>query len=199
MIDLFLKAKHWQLFLLMVGIPIIFQIVVIQQMFTSISAENEPDIDSFINIFKIFPYLMIVVMGSLYGWLWSVGVGLGAKLPEELKMNTNWFKLSIILPIVYLIYFSYLMSNMFVQITQLENTPNFSLLSLILPLHIIAMVCGFYNIYFVAKTIKTAELKRKVQFGDYVGEFFLLWFYFIGVWILQPKVNNMVGENTDIV
>jgi len=55
----------------------------------------------------------------------------------------------------------------------------------------------FYSMYFVAKTIKTAELQRKVGFGDFVGEFFLLWFYFIGVWIVQPKVNKLYGkENT---
>ena len=199
MINLFLKAKHWQLFILVVGIPLIFQFVVMQQMFSSISAENEPDMDSFMNIFKVMPYLMLLVMGTLYGWMWSVGLGIGERLPEELKMRTYWFKVSIIFPLVYMIYVFYLIANVLTQISQLESDPNFSFFCLMIPLHIIAMVCGFYNMYFVAKTIKTAELKRKVQFGDFVGEFFLMWFYFIGIWILQPKVNNMMEDHSDIV
>ena len=27
-----------------------------------------------------------------------------------------------------------------------------------------------------------------------LGEFFLLWFYFIGIWIVQPKVNRLAGN-----
>ena len=47
----------------------------------------------------------------------------------------------------------------------------------------------------MAKTIKTAEQKRKLDFGDFAGEFFLMWFFMIGVWILQPKINRMSEEN----
>jgi hypothetical protein len=47
---------------------------------------------------------------------------------------------------------------------------------------------------YVAKTIKTAELKRKVGLSEFSGEFFLLWFYFIGIWIIQPKINKLVEE-----
>ena len=61
----------------------------------------------------------------------------------------------------------------------------------IIPLHLFSMFCIFYCLYFVAKTYKTAELQREVSFGDFVGEFFLFWFYPIGVWFLQPKINEM--------
>jgi hypothetical protein len=63
--------------------------------------------------------------------------------------------------------------------------------AIILPLHLFAMFCIFYCLYFVAKTIKTAELQREVSFSDFVGEFFMLWFYPIGIWILQPKINQI--------
>jgi hypothetical protein len=36
-----------------------------------------------------------------------------------------------------------------------------------------------------------------VNFGEFAGEFFMLWFYFIGIWIIQPKINKMAeNENT---
>jgi hypothetical protein len=46
----------------------------------------------------------------------------------------------------------------------------------------------------VAKTIKTVELQREVNFSEFIGEFFMIWFYFIGIWILQPKINRMVKQ-----
>jgi len=67
-------------------------------------------------------------------------------------------------------------------------------LVIILPLHLFSMFCIFHTIYFVAKTIRTAELQRVVTFGDFAGEFFLLWFYIIGIWIIQPKVNRLNRE-----
>lgn len=44
-----------------------------------------------------------------------------------------------------------------------------------------------------AKTIKTVELQKKVTFSDFAGEFFLLWFSPIGIWILQPKINKFAS------
>ena len=70
---------------------------------------------------------------------------------------------------------------------------------IILPLHLFSMFCIFHSAYFVAKTIKIAELQRKVGFSDFLGEFFLLWFYIIGIWVLQPKVNKLYrNKNTTI-
>jgi hypothetical protein len=31
-----------------------------------------------------------------------------------------------------------------------------------------------------------------VKFRDFAGEFFLVWFYPVGVWIIQPKINKMI-------
>ena len=53
--------------------------------------------------------------------------------------------------------------------------------------------------YFVAKTFKTAELQRKVSFSDFAGDFFLVWFLPIGIWIIQPKINRMVVGNQEVI
>lgn len=70
------------------------------------------------------------------------------------------------------------------------------------PLHLFSMFCMFYCLYFVAKTIKTVELQRSVTFSDFVKEFLLAWFFPIGIWILQPRINNMIkqyGDSTENV
>jgi hypothetical protein len=121
--NLFLKAKHWQLFLLTFGIPILFQIILMSLIFSDLAHHQDPL--RIFTYFKFFPVMMLLYMGTL---------------------------------------------------------------------HLFAMFCIFYCIYFVAKTYKTAELQREVSFGDFVLEFFLVWFYPIGVWILQPKINQMIAK-----
>ena len=59
------------------------------------------------------------------------------------------------------------------------------------------MFCMFYMLYFTSKTIKTVELQREVTFGEFIGEFFALWFYIIGIWFIQPKVNKLATYNIE--
>ncbi|WP_238388512.1 hypothetical protein, partial [Christiangramia aestuarii] len=68
------------------------------------------------------------------------------------------------------------------------------LLLFIIPLHLFSMFCMFYLLYFVSKTIKTVELKRSVTFSDFVGEFFMIWFFPIGVWFIQPRINKIISN-----
>lgn len=63
-------------------------------------------------------------------------------------------------------------------------------------MHLFSMFCLFYCLYFVAKTIKTAELQKETSFGDFAGEFFLIWFYPIGIWFIQPKINRIAKSLT---
>ena len=53
---------------------------------------------------------------------------------------------------------------------------------------------AFYCFYFVIKTIKTVELQKELRFIDFAGEFFLICFYPIGIWFIQPKVNKIIEE-----
>jgi hypothetical protein len=71
-------------------------------------------------------------------------------------------------------------------------------MAIIIPLHLFSMFCIFYCLYFVSKTFKTAELQRQTTFSDFAGEFFLLWFYPVGIWIVQPKINKMVESTPDL-
>jgi hypothetical protein len=55
----------------------------------------------------------------------------------------------------------------------------------------------FYCIYFVAKVIKTVESQEKVSFGDCLGDFFLIWFFFVGIWVIQPRIN-VLSQNDNL-
>jgi hypothetical protein len=79
--------------------------------------------------------------------------------------------------------------------------PNISMIVgailVIVPLHLFSLFAIFYSMYFAAKTVKSVELQREVIFSDFIAEFFLIWFFPIGVWILQPKLNKL-EEGTDV-
>lgn len=48
-----------------------------------------------------------------------------------------------------------------------------------------------YSIFFAAKTIKTLELKRQSKFKEYILIMFGIFILPIGIWFIQPKVNNI--------
>jgi hypothetical protein len=201
MTDLFLKAKHWQMFLLLFVLPIIFQFILMGIMMSSIITEGEPDPVPMFHFFSYFPILMIIYMVFHFGWQWSIAIGLQKKVPVEVSMKVNKFKVFFFIPLAYILVITSLISNSMRGYMMSDPEPNFALFgglfAVIFPLHLFAMFCIFYIIYFVAKTFKTVELQRKVKFSDFAGEFFLVWFYPIGVWIIQPKINKMIEEPTD--
>lgn len=59
--------------------------------------------------------------------------------------------------------------------------------------HSFTFFCMLNNNYVVAKTIKMAELQRKVTFGDFVGDFFFMLIFPVAIWFLQPRINNIVN------
>ncbi|MEP1489118.1 MAG: hypothetical protein ABJL44_07545 [Algibacter sp.] len=200
MIYKFLKAKHWQLFILMIGIPILFQIIMMGTMFLNFNSETIPDPMVMFDIMKFFPIIMILYMGVFFGWFWSIAIGLQGKVPENVKMKTKKFKIFFFIPLVYILFISLFIGGIFSGVVQNGTESDFGFIGgmmlIIFPLHLLSMFGIFYTMYFVAKTFKTVELQKEVSFGDFAGEFFMLWFYFVGIWIIQPKINKMVEDKT---
>lgn len=193
MIQKFLRAKHWQIFGFTVGIPLLFQVFFILSL---INGGDEFDEDIFTRYVVFIPLISIFFMAVFYGWMWSIGVGLQRKLLEELKMNVRFFKLAIFIPFIYLILiFGSLGFGLGLGVDVLEQNVNLvgTALVFIIPMHLFTVFCAFYQLYFVSKTIKTAELQRSVVFGDYIGEFFLIWFFPVGIWFIQPKINQLAA------
>jgi hypothetical protein len=143
---------------------------------------------------------MLLFMGVLLGWQWSVAVGMQKMVPVTIKMKVTKFKVFFFIPVVYI---TLIMITVFFALS--SNFPDlvdygfriFIPFLVIVPLHLFSMFCLFYCLYFVAKTLKTVELQREVSFNDFVGEFFLSWFFPIGVWILQPRINKMIQQHLD--
>jgi hypothetical protein len=52
----------------------------------------------------------------------------------------------------------------------------------------------FCTLYFVSKSWVLAETGNAATFYDYAGPFFLTWFFPIGIWVIQPKVNRLFDK-----
>lgn len=202
MIKLFLKAKHWQLFAAMLGIPLIYQfyfmskISLFQTYQEPISGEEgftQVLNEEFIR-FDFFPYIMIFFSLIFFGWFWSIAIGLQKNIPTEIKMKVKKLKIFFFIPLTYIVILMIYVGGVFSGMGAIGFLNGGWLIGIILPVHLFSMFCIFYTLYFVAKTIKTAELQRKVGFGDFAGEFFLLWFYPIGIWFIQPRVNRLYDK-----
>nr|WP_321414557.1 hypothetical protein [uncultured Allomuricauda sp.] len=186
----------------MIGIPFLSQIYIYSRIWmivsTPLMVESKEGytqvLDEKFIQFDWYPFILFLFSILFFGWLWSLSIGLQKWVPIELKMKTTRFKAFFFVPLIYIFFLISYMNGIFTG----NRNPFFmnfeTIAAVIVPLHLFSMFCIFHTIYFASKTIKTVELKRKVGFGDFISEFFLLWFYFIGIWVIQPKVNKLSAE-----
>lgn len=180
--DFFLRAKHWQIFSLLIIIPLCLQLFLF--------VNNDFDF-----MLVIAPALGILYGIIFFGWLWVIGTRLQSRLPMARRSNLIFFKVVLLIPIIYLLGISIYSALLAMGLIQSGSQSLFIMNDIIrevFPLHILSMLCLFYVLWFNAKTIKSIELKRAVSFSDYSEEFFLLWFFPIGIWIIQPRINRMI-------
>lgn len=183
-----LRLQHWQLFLFLVGTPLILQIVFTGALMTS----QNPALLVF-----LFPIIMLIFTAALFGWFYALGTNLHKKLPEAVKMNLTRFKVFLFVPAAYIVLlclFIYSISNTAVTDGTLSDP---GVVGFIVPVHLFSIFCIFYCLHFNAKALKSVELQKPVTFSDFSGDFFLLWFYPVGVWILQPRINNIFDESQE--
>ena len=202
----FLKAKHWQLFVLMFPIPFVLQRIGMAHFFdffqTFETMEMSGDISPSMMIESMADFAGMMMIAAalvsifMFGWLWSVGVGLQDKIPQDLKMKTGLFKGALILPMVYFAGLFGVVSFVFLNAESLVNMDFseelfFRIFPTVLSLHLLSIAAIIYVLVFAAKTIKIAELQRKIKSDEFIGEFFMICIFIICVWFLQPKINEI--------
>ena len=211
MIEKLLKAKHWQLFLILFALPVVIYIGWLISFIGNAIELSYFENDEFpVEMFNGMIYMILLMMIPTiiqYAWFWSMAIGLQEKLPEGMSMKVNMFKIFFIIPIVFGFFYLLFLSILFGNIEYLENLESLENGEFIAPfllgfffyffVLLFVIFCTFYQFWFIAKTIKSAELQKEAQFSEFVGEFFLIWFYPIGVWILQPTVNKMMESGED--
>ncbi len=175
--DFFLRAKQWQIFSLLGATYVAGQI--------AIGAYFPP------NGFSAIPLKLSLLAEAVMtpfvlffmGWLWSVGKFLRAVVKPSLRMNIGFFHLSVGYATLYLLT---ALPLLFTRIPPSE--------AVILPLHFFALFCLGYISYFVSKNLVMKNKNRSVVFGDYALDFLMLLAFPVGVWSIQPRINQLYAE-----
>ncbi len=132
--------------------------------------------------------LMIIWICLLTYWTLGVGEKLHNKLNDKSILNLKRFKIQIgfvvtYLLIVFLTVGGYEINN--------ENIAEYGWKAwLIIPLHLILMYSMIHTIYFLSRCITTLR-NQKEGYGWYMLGF---WFFPIGIWIIQPKIIELLNE-----
>jgi hypothetical protein len=58
-------------------------------------------------------------------------------------------------------------------------------------LQLVFLASYVYCHIYVSRLLKSVELGKRVQVADFFGDFILILFFPIGVWIIQPRVNKL--------
>lgn len=161
----FIKAKAWQLFLLFI-VPALLEPLFLVSGMTS-----------------LFVFGTMTALGGLVviGWIWSVGIAANERLPSNLKKSTVMFSWGLLFALTYM----FVLGIVFVP----GRFPHY-----VIPIHLASMYFMFYALWFAARQFVTLQREQSVKFADFSGPFFLMWFYPIGVWFLQPQVNSLLGN-----
>ena len=197
-----LQTPHWKLFIPVVGIPFVAAIGMMITMVSLVISQREPNPETFFPIVFIFPVIgLFGAVIHLY-WQWSVATGLQSYMhPDMRKLRVKRFKLFFFIPMIYMGLFMLVMIITSTQIDPQHNgeSPNMMwlipMIILAFLMHFFSMFCLVYCLYFTAKTLKSAELQREAHFSDYIGDFFLFWFFPVGIWFLQPRINRIVQKD----
>ncbi|MDJ0776949.1 MAG: hypothetical protein QNJ85_03730 [Gammaproteobacteria bacterium] len=167
----FLRLRHWELFL-MLALPTLMCLLF------GLPFEG-------LILASIALFLFIV----LCAWIFSIGAWSNAQLPPERRRGLLLFSAGLVLPIVYVLLYIILILPVIESGTPPDQPPLW-----IFPMHMLSMAGYFYGLWFAAKQFKSLLVSEDADFLIFSSMFFLLFIFPLGVWIIQPNVNQLYAK-----
>ncbi len=174
----FLRIKAWELFFL----AFVAQFVLMGFSFLVVYITGSLVIGIIINqIIMMLSFLVIL------RWEWLMGTKINLKISEKIRPKPAFFKFAIIFCAVFTVSFTlFFIMTAFIDIASPEL-----LSKLIMSLLVLDICLMVYSANFVAKNLMMFEKGRSVNLLEYLSTFFMIWFFPIGVWMIQPRVNRI--------
>ncbi len=192
--DTFLRAQHWQIFSLSFLLPLatVFAIVWWIKEHYLFDSKDFMDQLKWMAYFAILP-LFVIPSVTYFGWLWSVAIGLQARIKEQsIRMRTAWFRVFFFFPFLVFGATAALLWYYGREIMLMPINYEGLIPVVIGLLMLFNQFCLIAVPYFAAKSIKVAEKQDKVSFWNPMGTLFLILIFPIGIWFLQPRINRLV-------
>lgn len=202
-----LKIKHWQLFFLSIFISLLATIIVGILLFSVAEETFWSGISTFFYLLAFIPLSLINLCNVFLCWMLAISIQFQKKLPPELQMKTIWLKIVMIPTIICGIFFlffplSFFMSDLFETSFFKTFGDFFGILYIALIVFYasyLPVLFALYGVFFTAKTYRTVQLQRETVIKEYIGDFFLILFFPIGIWILQPKINKIMAQEEQLL
>lgn len=171
----YLEAEAWEIFAIVNGSLLI-----------SILLGRIGELYQIRTLCTIFSCIITIIgVGS---WIYTLGKSLAEKSPVSTKISQKIFSLNLLIVFIYYIVFTLIFSHY----SNDEASSQLSLwFGIIVVLQLYAMFVVVYTIYFISKALCSIEQNSKVNFGQFAGPFFLLLFFPIGIWYLQPRIKRI--------
>jgi len=214
--NFFLRLKHWQLFILMFCIPFAIQIA------SMAIAATLDLLMMLLAMLLMIALLVAIYCGWFYALGVNLNERLPNTVKMNLKTFKLFLFFPILCIVIYSVFLlgSMEIDRASGRLTYYDSSPrgiifndgapdstslsdsfnaildsiNAIFPTLISSLFLFALFCMFYCLNFTAKSLRAVELQRPVVFGDYIIEFIFIWFYPLGVWIIQPRINEIFAE-----
>jgi hypothetical protein len=179
---LFLRARPWQLFTLFMGL---YLVGVVLTFAGELGAA--PKVGGLSVGLTAAGALTVFWMLCFMAWIGSMGIFLNALKEPSARLRTR------------LLWFALIYTSLYVFIfVAFFFGPNAAAAGWgILPLHLLAVFCIFYAMYWAAKSLARVERSGRVTFRDCAGPLFMIWFFPLGVWFVQPKINRLYARSRD--
>jgi hypothetical protein len=176
--DFFLRAKHWQIFLLFIALECVGTVATIIMNFMRVSPEILAKLSLPLAV------VSVLTLGFYLAWLWFMGSFLASIVPLEFRVSTALFRFTLIWMALYSI-------SLLPFLRDLYSVPK----PIHVALYLFGILCWLNSLYFVANNLVEAETGKPTgSFLDYAGPFFLLWISLIGVWFIQPRINRLYAQ-----
>ncbi len=162
-----LKIKHWQIF------SLLFPFLII----ASIDFQGD---------FKNLYWINLIGIAVFLIWSFLLTNELIKIVPKEFNLKTKFYYFNAIF--FFAIYFTAMILNR-------GNDAKFSGIYALIGLYIVYAFLQSFG--FAGRIIKSMELNRKSKKRESIGYFFLLIFFPIGIWFLQPKINKLINGTSE--
>lgn len=171
-----LTLKHWQLFCLYLGMWVLGWIL-----------------QSLLGL-KHFSYVWSFPLFLSYAffthWLLAAALRLHSLIPPQIEMNLLAFKWIALLPLLFQVLLNLLFA-LFISDKRHGDQGTVIVLAYLLLLPF----CCIWAWLFLAQSIAIVRRQREVGLDDYIGWFIMIFFFPLGVWVLQPTIQELLqGE-----
>jgi len=164
MLDFFLRAHAWKLFALQFVLPIICLAL-------CVAIGNEAMFE------PIFVVTMLIWGGVVYLWMIAVARASNRVLSADRRRSTHLMETGLVFATVYALV------ALFVMRADLDWKAK-------LAPHLLAMFATIYAMWFTASRLSAAMDSSS---AGTAGRFFLIWFFPLGIWFVQPDVRRSLG------